>query len=69
MQSYLYGKGMDKSGFPNASKYADLGKKPSRESINNVFRSHIDKTRKEILEDKMKVKKRVFEQVEQIVSD
>ena len=63
MQSYLYAKAMDKSSFPDS-----FNRKPSRESMNSVFRSQIDKTKREIMEDKMKHKKRLIEQAQNLAN-
>lgn len=59
MQSYLYAKAMDKGVLPGSS---DFNRKHTRENSSSVFRSQIDKTKRELMEDKMRHKKRLIEQ-------
>ena len=57
MQSYLYSKVMEKG---------SESKKLTRDSMSSVFRSQLDKTKREIMEDKMKHKKRLIEQAHRL---
>lgn len=60
---------MEKGSFKNGSaSFADSQKRLKRESLNSAIRKQIDKTRKEIIEDKMRHTKNIIQKAERIVA-
>lgn len=60
---------MEKGSFKNGSGgFAESQRRLKRESLNSAIRKQIDKTRKEIIEDKMRQTKSIIEKAERIVA-
>lgn len=68
VQSYLLSRAMEKGSFKNGSAFTDSQKRIKRESLNSAIRKQIDKTRKEIIEDKMRHTKNIIQKAERIVA-
>ena len=59
---------MEKGSFKNGSTFTDSQRRLKRESLNTVIKQQISKTRKEIIEEKMRHTKDIIQKAERIVA-
>ena len=59
VQSYLLSKAMEKGSFKGGG-LSDSNRRAKRENLNSAIRQQIDKTRREIIEDKMRYTKTII---------